>query len=524
MQFLYIAHLHYLSWFTPHALYIGCRLEHHIPPPLWPTAQPPLGGKILKRRFDLAGCSVEMPGHITWLAEDASAGWHEQFYSFRWLREIAHSKKHREAASFAREFINGFMLEESGLPSIVWDPKVAGTRLAQWMEHLELILDGSSRVFRQRFTRSVIQHVLMLRSQVESGTGGESSLAVIWGLAAAAERFSPLRFLMPLACDKLAGWIAQSIREDGMCKSGNPADQLAQVQMLIDIRHILPNDALIYADLAKTIMKMGTLLRFCCHGDGRLALYGGAIMQDAGLIAKVLERAHAHESLPLTAAGGLCRLQREQVYVFLLASYGTPARGSYSGPLAIEFGDGTERIVVNCGGYLGNDPLWTHAVKAPAAHSTLSLDGALPPSQENYRSPAPRLEALERPEGPMLRASLEAAPGIIHSRTLTLYEDGTKITGKDQITCQFKEPSNIKAALRFHLHPDIRCQKTAEGMVSLTSVAGKKWIFSIGGNVPVTVEESIFLGYKGKPQRTLQVVVHPTLEEGMIEIAWMFSK
>ncbi len=516
--------LKYISLFSPHSFYAGCRLDHHIPPATWPTAQPPLGGKILKRRFDLAGCSVEMPGRIIWLADDASAAWHEQFYSFRWLREIAHNKKQREAGSFSREFINGFILETDHLPSLAWETNVMGVRLAQWMEHLELILEGSSRVFRQRFTRSVIRQVTLLRRSLESTQSSEATLAAIWGIAAAANRFRSLRFLTLPACDKLAGWIGQSVREDGMCKSGAPSDQLSQLQMLIDIRQLLPNEMLIYADLVKTIMKMGTMLRFCCHGDGRLALYGGTIMQDAVLISKLLERSHAQEITPLSATGGLCRVQREYTYLFLLANYGAPARSAYSAPLAMEFGEGAERIVVNCGAYLGNDPMWMNAMKAPAASSTLSLEGAVPPMPENYRSPVPRLEALERPEGPMLRASLESAPGIIHSRTLTLQDDGARILGKDQITCQFKDPSNIRATLRFHLHPDIRCQKQADGTVALASVAGKKWQLSAVGNTAVVIEESVFLGYKGKPQRTLQIVLPVTLTEGIAEVSWILSK
>lgn len=517
--------LHYMALAAPHRFYIGCRLEHHLPAPLWPTAQPPLSSKILKRRFDLSGCSVEMPGRILWLVEDASAGWHEQFYSFRWLREIAHSKRQREAGSFSREFVNGFMLEADTLPSLAWDVKIAGGRLGSWMEQLELILDGSSRIFRQRFTRCILRHVTLLRRYLDHGGGNsETALAALWGLAAATNRFKPLRFLWPMIGDKLASWVAQCVREDGMCKSGMPGDQLQQLCLLIDIRQVMPNDALIYADLSKIIMKMGGMLRFCCHGDGRLALFGGTIMQDATLIARALERAHAPEHLPIHASGGLCRIQRNASYLFLMAGYGSSKKSSFRSPLAIEFGDGNERIIVNCGAYLGNDPMWANAVKATAAHSTLSLEGNVPPMPENYRSPAPRLEALERPEGTMLKASLEAAPGIIHNRTLTLQEDGDRLFGKDQITCQFKDPSNIQATLRFHLHPDIRCQKTGEHAITLTSVAGKRWIFSITSGAMLSMEESVFLGYKGKPQRTLQILLTAPLAEGMHEVSWELAK
>lgn len=524
MKLLGLLYLRYIRCFSPHSLYIGCRLERHAPPPLWPMPQPPAGGKILKRRFDFAGCGVEMPGAITWLAENASAEWHEQFYSFRWLRDIAVGKKHQETASFAREFVNGFVIEGEAQPAIAREPAVAGVRLALWMEHLELLLDGSSRAFRQRFARAVIHHALFLKRVLESGGGGEGTLAAIWGLAAGAERFRSLHFLLPFACDQLAAWLAVGVREDGMCRSGQPADQLTTLQMLIDLRNILPNTALIYADLAKIIMKMGTMLRFCCHGDGRLALYGGTIMQDAALIAKVIERSHAQAQLPTTATGGLCRIQRERSYAFLLAAYGGAGRAAFSGPLAVEFGEGVERIVVNCGAYLGNDPLWANAMKSPAAHSTLSLEGALPPVPENYRSPVPRLESPERPEGTTLRATLEAAPGIIHGRMLTLQEDGEKLSGIDQITCQFKNPGAIQASLRFHLHPDIRCQKTGSNTFALTSVAGRRWNFAVSEEFPCTVEESVFLGYKGKPQSTLQIVLHPVLVEGMTEIHWTFSK
>ncbi len=515
--------LYYLYSFSPRTLYGGCHLDPKAMRPLWPLTQPPIGGKILKRRFDFAGCSVEMPGHITWMADDASAEWHAQFYSFRWLRDIASSKKQREVGSFSREFINGFILEGDDQSAISWEPDIAGTRLALWMEHLELILEGSSRIFRQRFSRAIIRHALFLKRYLETNPAHPRALPAIWALTAVAHRFKPMRFLRAIACDKLNAWLAANIREDGMIKSGKPYDQMSALQTLIDLHTILPNNALIYADLAKHIMRMGTMLAFCCHGDGRLALFGGTTLQDATLIARLIERAHAHGTVPLMATGGLCRLQRDTSRLFLMTGYGGNGRTAFSGPLSMEFSYGTERIVVNCGAYLGNDPLWTNAMKSPAAHSTLSLDGDVPQTPENHRRPAPRLESLEKPEGPMLRATVEAAPGIIHSRTVIMAEDGGKIAGRDQITCQFKDPSGIEATIRFHLHPDIRCQKAADGRIALTTVSGQSWYFRSAEPHTASIEESVFMGYKGKPQRTLQLVLQPKLIEGMSEVSWAFE-
>jgi uncharacterized heparinase superfamily protein len=515
--------LHYLLHASPRMLYAGCSLAEAAPAPLWPTAQPPTGGKLLKRRFDLAGCTVEMPGRIAWHPQDASPLWLERFYGFRWLRDLAATKKHREAASFAREFINGFILEGEETPAVAWEPRVAGERLALWLEHLELIMDGSSRAFRQRFARAVIRHTLALRRHVESG--GETTLAVLWGIAAAAYRFRPLRFLFALVGDKLVSWIAANIREDGMCRGGMPGEQLSLVRMLLDIQALTPGaGALTASELARILPRMGTMLRFCCHGDGRLALFGGAILEDAGIIARAVALSHSTGALPRNSTGGLCRLHCGESRAFLLASYGASAHGGFKAPLAFEFSDGTERIVVNCGAYLGADVLWAEAMRSAAAHSTLSFESALPTAPEGYRPPPPRIESTDAAEGQHLRATLEVAPGLTHIRTLLLHGSSTQLSGKDQITCQTREAAAQQAALRFHLHPDIRCQRTGERSLTLTPVSGRKWSFFITGEAPLLVEESVYLGYKGKPQRTLQIVLRPTLAEGMTELSWILSR
>ena len=48
-------------------------------------------------------------------------------------------------------------------------------------------------------------------------------------------------------------------------------------------------------------------------------------------------------------------------------------REAHAAPGAIELSVGRERLIVNCGGYAGDDPRWRAAMRSTAAHSTLCL-------------------------------------------------------------------------------------------------------------------------------------------------------
>ena len=62
-----------------------------------------------------------------------------------------------------------------------------------------------------------------------------------------------------------------------------------------------------------------------------------------------------------------------------------------------------------------------------------------------------------------------------------------------------------------------------EHHIKLTAVSGTTWTFSVESHEAV-IEESVYLGYYGAPQKTLQIVVRPVIRADRMTIDWTLSK
>ncbi|MGO4263969.1 heparinase II/III domain-containing protein, partial [Lysobacter sp. TAB13] len=97
--------------------------------------------------------------------------------------------------------------------------------------------------------------------------------------------------------------------------------------------------------------------------------------------------------------------------------------------------------------------------------------------------------------------------GALHTRRLLLSNDGTTLTGEDEIALP-KETEALPAVARFHLHPGIRASLIREGESALLALpSGEVWEFEASGLV-VTIEESIFLAAADGKRRTEQLAIH----------------
>ncbi len=525
--------LRVMKIFVPRALFSRSAIHAHVTIPHWPPQTIPLGKKLLKRRFDFAGCSVEMPGRIVWNVASASEDWHRQFYSFWWLSELNTGKHNREAASFAREFVNCFILEKREQPAVAWDPDVAGLRLYHWLEYFDFLIKGSSKAFRQRFARSLLQHVLVLTPKLSHHASPE----LVAGLLAANRKFNDFSVLMPELTKALKTMLPGILYPDGSHRSASPQQHLHTLKQLINIRNLLSQDNLMYADLTMALQKMGTMLQFFTHADGRLALFNDSIMDDAAMITKVFERSGASEIFPVESDAGFCHLRRKKTSVIMQVS--AAPNPVNEGMLSFELSDGPNRIVVNCGHYLGTDNHWLKAVRSAAAHSTLSLaSDPLPVVAKESDGPAAMKE--EHPLDVASDAVLTGeqfnhvfvsafsehyatSHGLRHKRYLKLSAKGDKLSGTDTVLREAVEPA-MKGDLRFHLHPDIRTAKISEQKVQLSTLSGNAWYFETAAPLQVHIEESIYLGHNGRPQKTLQLVIKLEFKEPQTETLWSFTR
>jgi uncharacterized heparinase superfamily protein len=284
------------------------------------------------------------------------------------------------------------------------------------------------------------------------------------------------------------------------------------------------------------------MLRFFRHGDGALALFQGGAEGDARMIAGLLARdevrgqpfQHArHSGYQRLAAGRtLCVLDCGRI------AEGAFALEAHAGTNAFELSSGNNRIVVNCGtGGLAN-PSWNWALRATAAHSTLTVSDT---SSAQILSPGlarellgPRLVAgpkeassrrSETAQGWTVDATHDAYLvqfGVRHERQITLSPQGLMLTGRDRLLPVAQGPKGLKFAVRFHIHPDIRVSRLEGGGILLKLPNGEGWRFRAGGGV-LEIEESVYLGGT-VVRRGEQLVVSGAVKKEPAEIAWVFEQ
>ena len=192
--------------------------------------------------------------------------------------------------------------------------------------------------------------------------------------------------------------------------------------------------------------------------------------------------------------------------------------------------------MVNCGSGGQANPAWDLALRATAAHSTVTVadtsSAQILPAGLARDLLGPRL--LDGPMEVFSRRS-ETAQGwtvdmshdayaalfaIRHERQLTLSPQGLMLTGRDRLICEKSRGRNF--AVRFHIHPDVRVSRLDGGAILLKLPGGEGWRFRAGGG-HLEVEESVYLG-ANIVRRAEQLVISGSIKESPAEIAWVFEQ
>jgi uncharacterized heparinase superfamily protein len=289
--------------------------------------------------------------------------------------------------------------------------------------------------------------------------------------------------------------------------------------------------------------RIAPMLRFFRHGDGALALFNGGQESDSRMIAGLLARDEVRGASFLHARhSGYHRLAEERSVVLLESGRVPPgvfSCGAHAGFCAIEFSVGGQRIVVNCGAGGRSHRGWNKALRATAAHSTLTLadtssaqilaDGLacdlLGPRLTGGPQDNPSRRS-ETAQGWTVEASHDAWArqfGVRHERRITLSPDGAVLTGADRLVpAPGKGRPRLSFAIRFHIHPDVRVSPLEGGAILLKLPNGEGWRFRAGGG-EVLVEESVYLG-GNIVRRTDQLVLASAVGDEPVERAWVFEQ
>ncbi len=497
---------------------------------------------ILRHRFQFAGETVDIQQGSVFDRRPPGAAWAAALHGFDWLPALSGAGG-EVARDFAAQLITEWLTRHASYTEPAWLPEVTARRLVQIFAHGRFVIANSDMLWRSKLFVSLRQQSAVLGRIADEAPSGlpRMEAAVACLLCCACLDDDPRR--VEVALERLARELALQILPDGGHVSRSPEDLLcAYRQVVMALDGLAAMAAPVPAPLRSAHDRITPMLRFFRCGDGALALFNGGGEGDGRMIEALLARDEVRGQPFLYAPhSGYQRLAASRSLVIM--DCGAPPQGPFStrahaGCLAFEFGSGRHRIVVNCGAEKEAPARWNGALRATAAHSTVTLaDTSMLPilapglaqrllgPRLMDSSAMPQTDRRETAQGWRVEASHRyylAEFGVVHGREMTLSPRGTKLTGCDYLLPDSaRSGESVPFAVRFHIHPDVRVSPSLSGDILLKLPNGEGWRFRQGRTA--AIEESVYVG-QGSTRRSEQIVLGGEVRDKPVEIAWMFEQ
>ncbi len=495
----------------------------------WP-ANAARGVALQRGAYVFAGQEIVAVGGLPWFFNAASPTWIEEAHGFEWLRDLrAEGTDHgRETA---RALVSDWIAHCGAWHPQVWRPDILGRRLIAWLAHADYLREGTDIGFERWFIGSLGAQAGYLARTASASPGGAAQFAAATGLLYSGLYLSDgdRRLSQALRCLERA--VVEQVGVDGCHIERSPSAHLRALRDLIVARDALQGAGKpVSKALSDAIGRMARVLLLFRHGDGGLALFNDSIEEDPRLIDAALRGAgELGDPVASASEAGFERLAAGDTLVLLDAGMPPPAemsRRSHAGLLSFEMSDGPARLIVNCGAQAGHAAQWGSALRATAAHSTLTLDNtnAIGFADDGTVSRYPGNVTYNRHDengNIWIEAGHDGYRenfGTRHERRLYLNTAGDNLRGEDNMCGR----AGLPFVLRFHLHPAVVAQVGDEGVL-LRHQHGSEWRFRAAGGT-IGVNESIYMGRLGESQRTEQIVIRGTTAEEKTTVKWALTR
>lgn len=395
-----------------------------------------------------------------------------------------------------------------------WAPDVLGERIGAWIGFYEFYSPAAPPGFIPRLIASLQrQHKHLIRT-LPPTLNGVAGLRALKGLALSGLNFDESDKSLALASDMLSRQLAAEILSDGGLISRSPSALLHMLRHLIDIRSILTVADIEVPDIVgSSIQAMVPALKLFRHGDGGLALFHGSAEETPLMIDAALTLAEARgRVLRRLPEAGYERLTAGRS-VLIADGLRPPPRGhdqvGHAGLGAFEFGQGKERLIVNCGEVEGATTEWRLACAATAAHSTVIVEDTnaceILEAGGVLCAADVTVHRFEQNGAHCVEISHDGYRqnfGTVFNRLLMLSADGEELRGRDILV----GASGRHFAIRWHLHPHTQASLAQSNQAALLRTAmGNGWRLRVEGH-SLQLEPSIYCG-SGAPRRSLQLKV-----------------
>jgi len=466
-----------------------------------------------------------------------------QLQGFSWLRDLAAAASREKGARIAEAMAGRWLISHGTRVDDAWRPDLWGERILYWTAYAPYILSSRDAGYRSALLNTLVRGARHLDANADKARPGLDRITAWAGLVAAGLLVQGGVPRIARAEAGLARALSTAQFEDGGLISRTPHEQVLLVDRLGLLRgayfaakQSLPDSIEAAAAAALAALHGVTM------GDGALSSWQGgnpgdparlhALVEGCGLRARPLRQARGWGYQRLSALGTVLVID---------AAAPPPAKMAASGcasTLAFEMSDGSQRLVVNCG---GPAPLPSalpaeliEALRTTAAHSTLSLadtnstailaDGSLGKGVEDLT-----VVRSEDNDCSRLEASHDGYAkgfGLIHKRSLMLGNDGKELRGADQMIPKGRRKIRdaVPYAIRFHLAPGVEATTTADGMGAILRSSGAPpWNFRCRG-ANLSIEESLVVNGRGEAVSTTQLVIQGEVAAIGGDVAWQFRR
>ena len=489
------------------------------------------GAAILKEEYAFAGHAETEPADL-WRAGSATDDWLAELHSFDWLRDVR-AVGGDAARRRARDLVMEWLEREDRWRPVAWRPDVLAQRLANWLTYAEYLFPSDEPTDARPLLGSLTRQTRHLRRVVPLLDPGVERLMVLRGLVYTGVCVAEQARHLPRWLDLLAKEVDAQVATDGGHLSRSPAVQFAILRHLVELRTLLRESGIETPQAVQNaIDRMAPMVRFFRHGDGGLALFNDTNEDENWLIDVVLTRAEARGK-PLAEAPhvGFQRMSANRTLVIMDAGLVAPPgfdAHAHAGTLSFEMSVGRQRLIVNCGAYAGTREDWRVAQRTTAAHSTVTIDDLN--SAEILGGKLiglrPRLAKVARREADgnfwidAGVAEYGGFAGLGHRRRLYLSSSGGDLRGEDTLVGK----GSHRFSVRFHLHPSVTASlaQNAESVL-LRLGDGGGWRLRASGGV-TGLQESVYLGLRGEPRRTEQVVITGAMQGGEAQVKWALTR
>ena len=464
----------------------------------------------------------------------------ENLHSFLWLTGL----DRKNSKIITKDIINSWINIFFNYDPNTWEMEIVARRIIAWSSNMDLTLENSDKVYKEKFFLSLIKQSNFLLKNLKNLFYEPSKIICCAAIILSGIIFKENDLNFKVGIKELEKVVKNYFDENGFPKSRNPEEVFICIKYLILIREWFKEAQKPIPDfLNEIIHKCGNCYAILSCSNKQFPLFNGATeinYKDYDIFLKNLKYKFINKSYEI---GNLIKIKKKKFEFFIDCGDPPPnnfAKYYQAGCLAFELISNKQKVICNSGYGKYLSPKLTSLSRSTAAHSTLYIDDTsscifqknksinkvygntlvekLKVINKNYTEDKDFYTIIASHNG------YEKKFGYIHTRSIRISKKEDKIFGKDELKKTKNNLNSLIYFVRFHIYPDTKIVKTKAGNSILISLPNREgWLLHSKTN-SFEIEKNIFLGNKNKIINNESVFISGNTNEEIISIKWNIER